>query len=108
MTPLPQPMRLLTTLDPRGQEAALKASLRALTTEQPFFTVPPAGEKAPCFLSAQNETSGFWGHSSAGRARDWQSRGQGFDPPWLHQILSAATPGELRHFFVVDAREGTR
>lgn len=26
-----------------------------------------------------------WGHSSAGRALDWQSRGQGFDPPWFHQ-----------------------
>ena len=33
----------------------------------------------------------FWeratqrGHSSAGRALRWQRRGQGFDPPWLHQ-----------------------
>ena len=27
-----------------------------------------------------------WGHSSAGRALRWQRRGQGFDPPWLHQI----------------------
>ena len=26
-----------------------------------------------------------WGHSSAGRALRWQRRGQGFDPPWLHQ-----------------------
>ena len=25
-----------------------------------------------------------WGRSSAGRALDWQSRGQGFDPPRLH------------------------
>ena len=35
----------------------------------------------------------FWertterGHSSAGRALRWQRRGQGFDPPWLHQII---------------------
>ena len=28
-----------------------------------------------------------WGHSSAGRALRWQRRGQGFDPPWLHQII---------------------
>ena len=27
-----------------------------------------------------------WGHSSAGRARDWQSRGRGFEPPWLHRL----------------------
>ena len=27
----------------------------------------------------------MWGHSSAGRALGWQPRGQGFDPPWLHQ-----------------------
>ena len=25
------------------------------------------------------------GHSSAGRALAWHARGQGFDPPWLHQ-----------------------
>ena len=111
MMPLPQVMslpnqRLVTKPDPRARESALKARLLALTSVQPFSTVPPAGKKAVCFLSAQHETPGFWGHSSAGRARDWQSRGQGFDPPWLHQILSAATLAELRHFFVVDAREG--
>ena len=27
-----------------------------------------------------------WGHSSAGRARQWHCRGQGFDPPWLHHF----------------------
>ncbi len=26
-----------------------------------------------------------WGHSSAGRALEWHSRGQRFDPAWLHQ-----------------------
>ena len=26
-----------------------------------------------------------WGYSSAGRALDWQSRGQRFDPAYLHQ-----------------------
>ena len=31
------------------------------------------------------------GHSSAGRALAWHARGQGFDPPWLHQPLSATT-----------------
>lgn len=27
----------------------------------------------------------FWGVSSAGRALRWQRRGQGFEPPTLHQ-----------------------
>ena len=26
------------------------------------------------------------GYSSVGRARDWQSRGQGFEPPYLHHV----------------------
>src|SRR5258706_4148383 len=30
-----------------------------------------------------------WGVSSAGRARGWQSRGRGFDPPTLHHVLSS-------------------
>ena len=29
----------------------------------------------------------FWGRSSVGRTLDWQSRGQGFDSPRLHQPL---------------------
>ena len=27
-----------------------------------------------------------WGRSSAGRALAWHARGQGFDPPRLHQL----------------------
>ena len=30
-------------------------------------------------------SASLWGCSSVGRALDWQSRGQGFDPPQLHQ-----------------------
>ena len=30
-------------------------------------------------------TTVAWGYSSAGRALDWQSRGQRFDPAYLHQ-----------------------
>ena len=29
----------------------------------------------------------LWGYSSAGRALEWHSRGKGFDPPHLHQII---------------------
>ena len=28
----------------------------------------------------------IWGYSSAGRVLDWQSRGHGFDPRYLHHI----------------------
>ena len=31
-------------------------------------------------------TNSIWGISAAGSAFDWQSRGQGFEPPMLHQI----------------------
>ena len=27
----------------------------------------------------------LWGYSAAGSALGWQPRGQGFDPPYLHQ-----------------------
>ena len=30
----------------------------------------------------------FWGYSSAGRALEWHSRGQRFDPAYLHQEKS--------------------
>ena len=31
------------------------------------------------------------GYSSAGRASDWQSEGQRFDPAYLHQVVPANT-----------------
>jgi concanavalin A-like lectin/glucanase superfamily protein len=37
-----------------------------------------------------------WGCSSAGRARGWQPRGRGFEPPWLH-----STRGRLMAAFRV-------
>ena len=33
-----------------------------------------------------------WGYSSVGRALDWQSRGQGFKSPYLHQIRREVKP----------------
>src|SRR3954454_24557868 len=41
------------------------------------------------------------GHSSAGRARGWQPRGRGFEPPWLHSM----TKGRLRAAFRVEGEE---
>ncbi len=38
-----------------------------------------------CFILLCNKGSfTIWGCSSVGRAREWHSRGQGFDPPQLH------------------------
>ena len=44
----------------------------------------------PCYTNhcSERETRTVrtaWGYSSAGRAHDWQSRGQRFDPAYLHQ-----------------------
>ena len=51
-------------------------------------------------LKFRKLSSVAWGRSSAGRALDWQSRGQGFDPPRLHHaFLDLAFAGS---FFVSD------
>ena len=36
-------------------------------------------------LNPSDSLRSRWGCSSAGRASGWQSEGQGFDPPQLHQ-----------------------
>ena len=36
-------------------------------------------------VAVRNRQAALWGYSSAGRALDWQSRGQRFDPAYLHQ-----------------------
>ena len=49
-----------------------------------------------CYIITCSESNGTvqnkmaWGYSSAGRALDWQSRGQEFDPPYLHQTKKTA------------------
>ena len=40
--------------------------------------------------SVPNEPN-IWGYSSAGRALEWHSRGQRFDPAYLHQTKSLET-----------------
>src|SRR5262249_41996511 len=39
----------------------------------------------------------IWGHSSVGRAREWHSRGRGFDSPWLHQSSLATARRAIRN-----------
>ncbi len=41
--------------------------------------------------SVPNELN-IWGYSSAGRALEWHSRGQRFDPAYLHQTGIGRTP----------------
>ena len=51
------------------------------------FHLHPSGD-LNIRLPTDRASLGFdlrWGHSSVGRALEWHSRGQGFDPPWLHQ-----------------------
>ena len=47
--------------------------------------------------SVPNELN-IWGYSSAGRALEWHSRGQRFDPAYLHQAKSLETQ-RFRGFF---------
>jgi hypothetical protein len=42
-----------------------------------------------------------WGCSSVGRAREWHSRGQGFDPPQLHKQYFKFPPPS-RILFILD------
>ncbi len=39
----------------------------------------------------------MWGCSSAGRAQGWQSWGQGFDPPQLHQTMMISSDRIARY-----------
>ena len=51
--------------------------------------------------SVPNELN-IWGYSSAGRALEWHSRGQRFDPAYLHQAKSLETViyQRIQGFFV--------
>ncbi len=42
-----------------------------------------------------------WGISAAGSAFDWQSRGQGFDPPMLHHETNSRTLFGVRLFCIM-------
>ena len=47
-----------------------------------------------------------WAHSSAGRALDWQSRGQRFDPAWVHHSSPRLRPASylLLEFSALELR----
>ncbi len=46
-----------------------------------------------------------WGYSSAGRALEWHSRGQRFDPAYLHQEIQAFAGSTAKAFVLHVATE---
>ena len=48
--------------------------------------------------AGQQTNKKIWGYSSAGRALEWHSRGQRFDPAYLHHRKSHRKPFGLRCF----------
>ena len=97
----------------RGRAQHPPSSFTPATMTQPisqtgFPRRPPVGPPYLCAPLDKPSALGCniifqWGCSSAGRARRWQCRGQGFDPPHLHLSLEAqkATFGENRGGFFV-------
>src|SRR5262249_5754120 len=67
---------------PWGRDlSGLAQSRGVLLAQSPvaaYLSGPPAQTPGPASRRS-------WGRSSVGRAREWHSRGQGFDPPRLHQ-----------------------
>ena len=67
------------------------------------WRIPSYNTKAVC------NSGRIWGYSSAGRALEWHSRGQRFDPAYLHQKPSKSSdfggffcisPNFSRHFLI--------
>ena len=50
------------------------------------------GEKSDIIPLHLRNAQKTWGYSSAGRALEWHSRGQRFDPAYLHQPNTAESP----------------
>src|SRR6476620_11175640 len=53
----------------------------------------PSAKQAACGAKLRRRVRVPWGCSSAGRARRWQRRGQGFEPPQLHFPGCRGRPG---------------
>ena len=60
---------------------------KLFTTPQRYDIIIKQSKNRPIKKAAavRNRQAALWGYSSAGRALDWQSRGQRFDPAYLHQ-----------------------
>src|SRR2546421_5553047 len=62
-------------------------------TAENALTPPKRADKMPCSRRAFCGGGIYGGRSSVGRAREWHSRGQGFDPPRLHCGALGAVDG---------------
>ncbi len=58
------------------------------TVKKSCRSTPPSKKALDTARSLGLDSGPCWGHSSAGRALEWHSRGRRFDPAWLHQSLS--------------------
>ena len=57
-----------------------------------FFIFLLTNPRAPVIIQKLSAIAGgIWGYSSAGRALEWHSRGQRFDPAYLHQKPSKSS-----------------
>ena len=81
----------------RGGEMADSRRSKRRARKGVRVQVPPP---VPPFLDKRRRPAGnvmsLWGCSSVGRAQGWQSWGQGFDSPQLHQITDAGLRSHLR------------
>jgi hypothetical protein len=50
----------------------------------------------------------IWGYSSAGRALEWHSRGQRFDPAYLHQKRPEIVRFQVFFFFEIETENITQ
>ena len=102
------------TANPVGAALAHKQAMLILSTcpaaqssvfqcpSQKFFLFfvksPLTKHSAAVIIHKLTETQQIWGYSSAGRALEWHSRGQRFDPAYLHHRKSHRKPFGLRCF----------
>ena len=71
------------------------------------------GKSFAIIVPVPSEHNIIWGYSSAGRALEWHSRGQRFDPDYLHQerpetfgFRSFSFPGKI--LFIIQKEKGAQ
>ena len=74
-----------------GGIAQLGAHIIQLATPHEIGGYPVLKLQTPCGTRGTN----MWGYSSAGRALEWHSRGQRFDPAYLHHFTTEYRRGGI-------------
>ena len=73
----------------------------------PFSQKPLDKPPPPCYnTKAVSNSNRIWGYSSAGRALEWHSRGQRFDPAYLHHTKILENHWFSRIFLVLGETDG--